>query len=300
MAKSDIINWPNQTTLTGRSSTITSAFVHSITPWLTELSAEEEKEIRDLYDEIKSTYGIEILGNDKKSNKCAYCGQPANSADHIHSLVNGAMASGNITEIYNLVPCCATCNSAKRGETFLHWYNKKDTEDYVNSVSGDYPQRKAALLHLISELDKKSSKSKVLDFHNTPEGVKRLNNIYKHRDEINDLMRKYSEECLRFAFDAEMSMKKIGEIAREYIPKIIKKSSKRCLINDLLDENYCKTKLKVYFPILSYTRTKDSKGWDRYYSEPILKIGKKDYYLCSQWHERSRKALLDWIWENRK
>ena len=40
--KSEIINWPTQTTLTARSSTITSAFVHTITPWLIELTAEEE------------------------------------------------------------------------------------------------------------------------------------------------------------------------------------------------------------------------------------------------------------------
>ena len=301
MAKSNIINWPNQTTLTGRSSTITSAFVHSITPWLTELSDEEEKEIRELYDEIKNTYGIEILGKDKSSNKCAYCGGIANSADHIHSLVNGSTASGSITEIYNLVPCCATCNSAKGGESFAVWYNKKETEDYVNSISGDYPQRKAALLYLISELDKKSSQPKIKAFHNTPEGVARLASIYKHRDEINDLMRKYSEECLRFAFDAEMSMKKVGEIASEEIPDIIKKGKKHYLINDLLDEDYCKRTLKIYYPVLTLVRTKDAKGRDRYYAESkAITIGKKKYYLCSQWREGSRKALLDWIWENRK
>lgn len=302
MAKSNIINWPNQTTLTGRSSTITSAFVHSITPWLTELSDEEEKEIRSLYDEIKSSYGIEILGKDKDSNKCAYCGGVANSADHIHSLVNGSTASGSITEIYNLVPCCATCNSKKGGETFSDWYNKKETEDYVNSISRDYPQRKAALLHLISELDKKSSQSKIIAFHKTPEGVNRLTNIYKHRDEINDLMRKYSEECLRFAFDAEKSMKKIGEIASEEIPGIIKRRGKRHLINDLLDEDYCKKTFKIYYPVLSLVRTRDAKGRDRYYGESkSIRIGKRKYYICSQWYdERSRKLLLDWIWDNRK
>ena len=299
MAKNNIINWPNQTTLTARSSTITSAFVHSITPWITELSSEEEQEIRNLYEEVKNKYGIEILGYNKKNNKCAYCGQPANSADHIHPLVNGAVASGSITEIYNLLPCCATCNSSKGGEDFIHWYSKKEVEDYVNSTSGDYLKRKTALLYLIGELNKKSSQSKILSFHTSPEGAKRLTNIYKHRDEINALMRKYSEECLRFAFDAEMSMYKIGKIAQKEIYPIIKKSSKYHLIGNLLDEDYCKTKFKVYYPILSTIRIKDSKGRDRYYATPI-KIGRTNYYLCSQWCERSRKALLDWIWENKK
>lgn len=298
MAKSNIINWPNQTTLTARSSTITSAFVHSITPWLTDLTPEQEMEIRALYQDVKTKFGIDILGADKKSNKCAYCGQPANSADHIHPLVTGSVASGSITEIYNLVPCCATCNSSKGGEDFAHWYNKKETEAYVNSVGGNYVARKAALLYLINELDKKSSQSKIHAFHSTPEGVKRLNNIYKHRNEINALMRKYTEECLRFAFDAEMSMYKIGEIAQKEIPAIISKTTKLHLIPDLLDPTYCKTQFKVYYPILSLTRTKDSKGRDRYYTNPI-KIGKKNYYLCSQWCERSRGALLDWLWRNR-
>jgi len=299
MSKSKIINWPNQTTLTARSSTITSAFVHSITPWITDLSEQDEQEIRELYEKVKNTYGIDILGSDKTNNKCAYCGQPANSADHIHPLVNGLSASGNITEIYNLLPCCATCNSSKGGEDFVVWYNKKDTKDYVDSVKGDYTNRKAALLYLIGELDKKSSKSKIVAYHNTPESKKRLNEIYKHRDEINALMRLYSEECLRFAFDAEMSMKKIADIAQADIPPIIKKKKNIHLINDLLDENYCKTKLKVYYPILSPVRVKDSKGRDRYYATPV-KIGRKNYYLCSQWYERSREPLLNWLWENRK
>ena len=112
-------------------------------------------------------------------------------------------------------------------------------------------------------------------------------------------MRKYSEECLRFAFDAEMSMKKIGEIAQKEILSIIKKSGKRYLINDLLDEFYCKKTFKIYYPLLTCVRTKDANGRDRYYAKPI-KIGKTEYYLCSQWREASRKALLDWIWENRK
>lgn len=294
MAKSEIIKWPTQTTLTGRSSTITSAFVHSITPWLTELTADEEQEIQGLYESVKITYGIEILGNNKKDNKCAYCGRPADSADHIHPLVNGASASGNITEIYNLIPCCSKCNYTKGGKSFVSWYNEKETEDYVNSVSGDYNNRKKALLYLISELDKKSSRSKILTFHNTSEGKKRLNSIYKHRDEINDLMRAYSEECLRFSFDAKMSMAKVGEIAKKEIPLIIKKTKNRYLISELLDADYCKAQFKMYYAVLSLTRVPET----RYYATPI-KIGRRVYYLCSQWGNRNREYLLDWIWKNK-
>ena len=62
MAKSKIINWPTQTTLTARSSTITSSFVHTITPWLTSLTPTEEAEVRKIYTEIENKYNIKILG----------------------------------------------------------------------------------------------------------------------------------------------------------------------------------------------------------------------------------------------
>ena len=66
------------------------------------------EQLKEQRDDVKSRVFVD--------DKCAYCGQPANSADHIHPLVNGAAASGSITEIYNLLPCCATCNSSKGGE----------------------------------------------------------------------------------------------------------------------------------------------------------------------------------------
>ena len=49
MGKSDIIKWPSHETLKARTSTISNAFVQSFTPWITELSSDEEKEILDLY-----------------------------------------------------------------------------------------------------------------------------------------------------------------------------------------------------------------------------------------------------------
>ena len=110
-------------------------------------------------------------------------------------------------------------------------------------------------------------------------------------------MRKYEEECLRFAFDAEISMKKVGEIAQEKIPVILSKN--KHLINDLLDPTYCKNKFKVYYSILSKNEMIDAYGRRRTYKN-TYRIGKEDYYMCSQWHARSKKALLDWIWQNRK
>ena len=118
MAKSKIINWPTQTTLTARSSTLTSSFVHTITPWLTSLTPTEEAEVRKIYTEIEDKYNIKILGADRSENRCAYCGREAASTDHINALVNNKTSSGAITEIYNLLPCCSSCNSSKGKKTF--------------------------------------------------------------------------------------------------------------------------------------------------------------------------------------
>ena len=139
--KSEIINWPIQTTLTARSSTITSTFVHTITPWLIELSVEEEATIKKIYDDIFKKYGIKILGVSKKDHHCAYCGTKATSVDHIHPLVDNCKASGNITEIYNLIPCCASCNSSKSNKSFDVWYNEPETVSRIQSITKDYTIR---------------------------------------------------------------------------------------------------------------------------------------------------------------
>ena len=296
MSKSKIINWPTQTTLTGRSSTITSAFVHSITPWLTELSEEEEDKIYKLYKKVETAYGIKIL-DDKKGNLCAYCGLKATSADHIHSLVNDKTASGNITEIYNLLPCCATCNSSKGSKDFEEWYNSEETRSRIEAITSDYENRKRAVLFLISELDKSSSRDKVLEFYKKPDVAKRLNKIYEKRDNINKLLQQYSEECSQFAFEAEMSLKKIGIIAREEIPAIIKKRKNKDLIDALLNKEYCQEHFKLNYSVLSNEREQDAHGYYRYYCTPI-KIGRKEYYLCKEWKEKSRAPLLKWIREN--
>ncbi len=299
MAESKLINWPNRTTLTGRSSTITSAFVHSITPWLKELSIEEEQAVYAIYKKVEDVYGIKILGNSREENLCAYCGLKATSADHIHSLVNDKTASGDITEIYNLLPCCSTCNSSKGSKTFEEWYESEETKNRIQPITDDYERRKEALKYLIGELDKHSSRDKVLEFYEKDEVKERLKSIYQKRDHINDLLQQYSEECLQFAFEAEMSLKKVGIIAQEEIVAIIKKGKNRDLVEYLLNKEYCKKYFKLNYSILSAEREKDANGYYRYYSTPI-KIGRKEYYLCKEWKERNRKPLLNWISENTK
>lgn len=211
MAKSDIINWPTQTTLTGRSSTITSAFIHSITPWLTELTAEQEQEVREIYEEIEKKYRIKILGQDKSDNRCAYCGQPAGSADHIDALVNDKSSSGSITEIYNLLPCCSFCNSSKGKKTFEEWFDLPKTQERMSKIPSAQPNiRRVAIVELISKLKAKSSQAEVMRLHADPQFSGRLQAIYAKRDDINRLLATYEKECRDFAKDIEVELQKMG------------------------------------------------------------------------------------------
>lgn len=74
----------------------------------------------------------------------------------------------------------------------------------------------------------------------------------------------------------------------------------RHLIKPLLDLNYSKQHFKATgYPILATAPILDSKGKERSYSEPVLIIGKKEYYMSAQWDKRQLDHLLDWIWENR-
>lgn len=209
MAKSKIINWPTQTTLTARSSTITSSFVHTITPWLTSLTPTEEAEVRKIYTEIENKYNIKILGADKSENRCAYCGRKAASTDHINALVNNKSSSGAITEIYNLLPCCSSCNSSKGKKTFEEWFDLPSTQTRMKKILNEPLQnRRAAVIELINKLNAKSSQLKVLQLHAQPKFAKRLTDIYAMRDDINKRLADYEEECKKFASDIQAELKR--------------------------------------------------------------------------------------------
>lgn len=52
--------------------------------------------------------------------KCAYCGLPAYSLDHIIPAVNGGT-----NEPWNIVPACRTCNSSKQDTDLFIWIDKR-------------------------------------------------------------------------------------------------------------------------------------------------------------------------------
>lgn len=101
---------PVKSNLKSRTSTISNAFTISITPYI----VPTPKEIAQLLCDL-----------DIKDGQCAYCLRPANSTDHFRPLVKNGLPNGYISDINNLVPCCADCNSSKGKKDWDEWYNSE-------------------------------------------------------------------------------------------------------------------------------------------------------------------------------
>lgn len=56
---------------------------------------------------------------------CVYCGEPANTADHLIGLVLEKQYSGHGQVTGNLVPCCSPCNSSKGNKSWRAWCNSE-------------------------------------------------------------------------------------------------------------------------------------------------------------------------------
>ena len=79
--------------------------------------------VADTYDEFKIDKALRLLGQDPNEDLlCVYCGQPAETWDHIIAVVKGGKFSGYGHQVGNLIPCCKDCNSKKGNrdwKTFL-------------------------------------------------------------------------------------------------------------------------------------------------------------------------------------
>lgn len=98
---------PNAVRITGRSSSITNAFVNGIIPVVPPTIEQVDEALR-------------ILGMED-AVVCAYCGDPASEWDHLRPLVVDKQPTGYISEIHNLVPACGKCNQSKGNKAWRTW-----------------------------------------------------------------------------------------------------------------------------------------------------------------------------------
>lgn len=99
---------PAPVKITGRTSSITNAFVNGIIPVI----EPTDEEIDDV---------LKTLGMNRKHVTCAYCGNPYTEWDHFRPLVKDKRPTGYISEIHNLVPACGKCNQSKGNKHWKTW-----------------------------------------------------------------------------------------------------------------------------------------------------------------------------------
>lgn len=99
---------PTPMSVTGRSSSITNAFINAIIPVVVPTPEEELEALR-------------ILAIDPKDIRCAYCGEKATEWDHLRPIISNQEPTGYITEIANLVPSCGKCNQSKGKSYWRTW-----------------------------------------------------------------------------------------------------------------------------------------------------------------------------------
>jgi hypothetical protein len=103
-----LFRMPTPMKITGRSSSITNAFINSIIPVIYPTESEVKQ-------------ALEILELDPGDLRCAYCGSIATEWDHLRPLVKDKNPTGYISEINNLVPSCGKCNQSQGNKDWRAW-----------------------------------------------------------------------------------------------------------------------------------------------------------------------------------
>lgn len=94
--------------ITGRSSSITNAFVNSIIPVIQPSNEDVRR-------------ALAILGMTPDAVQCVYCGDAMSEWDHLRPIVKDKQPTGYISEIQNLVPSCGKCNQSKGNAEWKAW-----------------------------------------------------------------------------------------------------------------------------------------------------------------------------------
>jgi hypothetical protein len=123
---------PRPVKITGRTSSITNAFVNGIIPCILPTEAEVQAV-------------LDLLGLSADDLRCAYCGDPSTEWDHLRPLISGKRPTGYITEIANLVPACSKCNQSKSGAPWREWISGPAKRSPASRKIADLEQRIARL-----------------------------------------------------------------------------------------------------------------------------------------------------------
>lgn len=118
----------------------------------------------------------------------------------------------------------------------------------------------------------------------------------------NALIREQEKEIEKnknIAVDSEL---KVGKYACSVFSNLFKSEIAKDELANMQKKTWSHEELGLDYPLLrkkiagvsDYEQTKDEKGKNRYYKNPILVNG-DEYFLCSQWYENKRSVLDNWI-----
>jgi 5-methylcytosine-specific restriction endonuclease McrA len=136
MKTKSICQLPKVSTVSGRSSSITNAFINAILPVHKPTYEEELK-------------ALAILEMSSETICCAYCGGKYTEWDHLRPIIRGKEPTGFITEIANLVPACGKCNQSKGGSDWKSWMLGPALQSPKSRNIPDIEKRIALLEHYV-------------------------------------------------------------------------------------------------------------------------------------------------------
>ena len=99
---------PPKTTITSRTSTITSQFARTKAPYLNPTH-------------VQLTERYALFGMDSTTASCVYCGGAQTEWDHLFAIVNDNKWTGYFTEVNNLIPACGKCNQSRGKKPYAEW-----------------------------------------------------------------------------------------------------------------------------------------------------------------------------------
>lgn len=178
MSVSECFRMPRPVSITGRSSSITNAFVNGIIPCHEPTDAEIEE-------------ALGILGLSANDLRCSYCGDVATEWDHLRPIVRKQRPTGYITEIANLVPACGKCNQSKSGADWRSWISGKAPRSPATRGIRDISGRIARL-----EAYEKWRPPTVFDFERVV-GKELWSMHWKNWKQLMDLMQECEQVALR-------------------------------------------------------------------------------------------------------
>ncbi len=275
--------------ITGRSSSITNAFVNSIIPI-----------IRPTENDIKES--LHVLGMTPDTIECSYCGSKYTEWDHLRPLVVNKMPTGYVSEIQNLVPSCGKCNQSKGNKEWSVWIisdaklspkskNIQDLDIRIEKLKNYSSWREPTKIDFQNIVEKSLWEA---HWSNCSQVQERLINAQKTSDKIKrTIENKYiTQEELLPNTDISIGNQsseniKIGKLVQTYSPIIID-----YLINNdpdelekLMDKQYSKDTFDINYPFLKEVDVNSSKV-PRYWKK-IYNINNRCFIITSEWYQKN-------------